>query len=328
MENKEITIKNINPFNEFFFIDCIYNSVLSIFSYMEIQELPLLINTSFQFEKSCDNILGLNIRAKNIDRLENILTYSSVTMQKFYDYRSLTEITLESIKNSIPVVVNVDCFYESIRKDTYLKEHFDHNLLIYGMNQVDFLVFEQSNKRILNFKRQSILIENLLSAAQGYSENFLPESEFKCSFIRLIKDDVPEAPTYNEFNALKDYLYDLSYCSGNEILYQSMKNLKHLLLNDKINSLDVNSAVDTINKSINNKAIQKKIFSKINSKLLPYIEQTTAGWNYLILLLTKFTLYSQNDGISLKGELINAIDKIIEYEKYVNEQYVYYYEQL
>jgi len=328
MENNEITIKNINPFNEFFFIDCIYNSVLSILSYMEIQELPLLRNTSFQYEKSGDNILGLNIRSKNIEKLESILAYSSVTMQKFYDYHSLTEITLESIKNSTPIVVNVDCYYEAIRKDTYLKEHFDHNLLIYGLNQSDFFVFEQSNKRILNFKRQSILIENLLLAAQGYSENYLSKSEFTCSFFRLMKDDVMEAPTYNEFNALKGYLYDLSYCSSNEILYQSMKNLKHLLLNDDINSLNVNSAVDTINKSINNKAIQKKIFSKINNKLLPYIEQTTSGWNYLILLLTKFTLYPRNNGFSLKDELIGVIDNVIEYEKILNEQYVYYYERL
>lgn len=328
MEKDEVVIKNIDPFNEFFFIDCIYNSIFSILSYMEIQELPLLLNTYFQYEISRDNILGINIRSKNIETLENMLAYSSVTMQKFNDYRNLNEITLDSIKNSTPIVVNVDCYYEVIRKDTYLKEHFDHNLLIYGLNQNDFFVLEQSNKRILNFKRQNIVKDNLLLAAQGYAENYLPKSEFACSFFSLLKKDIIEVSTYNEFDAIKGYMYDLSFCSQNEILYQGMKNLKYFLLNDDINSVNVNDAVDTINKVINNKAIQKKIFSKINYTLLPYIEQTILGWNYLILLLTKYTLYAQNNNSSLQDELKDILDNVIEYEMLLNEQYVYYYERL
>jgi len=318
-------IENIHPFNEFFFADCIYNNVFSILNYMNISLLPLLLNMRFQYEESNENLLCLDIKPKSVESLENMLTQLSVTIQKFNDYRDLFEVTLKSIKNAVPVVVNVDCYYESIRKDTYHKEHLDHNLLIYGLDKKDFLIFEQSNKRTLNFKPQKILMNDLLLAAEGYTKNYLPESELQCSFFRLIKK---EDQKYDHSNALKSYLNDLLSDSNDEALFKSVRILKRLVQNENINLSNINSVVNILNIIINNKVIQKKILKEINKEILPFLEEAISGWNYLILLLSKFALNLQADLTSAKEEVFNVINNVVEYEKKIKEQYALYYEKV
>lgn len=58
---------------------------------------------------------------------------------------------VENIKEAISsrnlVIISVDCYYESIRQDMFEKEHWPHNLLIYGYNDDHATFFVLEHKK-------------------------------------------------------------------------------------------------------------------------------------------------------------------------------------
>ncbi|WP_162160548.1 BtrH N-terminal domain-containing protein, partial [Paenibacillus gorillae] len=74
----------------------------------------------------------------------------------FYQVEFTADDILGSINSALkknrPVIVWVDCYYESIRKDTYLKEHRPHTLLIYGYdeNEKNYTILEHDHSEKLS----------------------------------------------------------------------------------------------------------------------------------------------------------------------------------
>ena len=56
---------------------------------------------------------------------------------------------LKALRSQRPVIIRVDCYYESLRKDMYLRTHWPHSLLIYGfdLEQQMFHVIEHDHRK-------------------------------------------------------------------------------------------------------------------------------------------------------------------------------------
>ena len=75
-----------------------------------------------------------------------------------------------SISNGNPAVIWIDCYYEPIRTDMYLKEHWAHMLLVYGFNEQEqtFDILEQKNREALLYERRTISYVDIVSSYNGY----------------------------------------------------------------------------------------------------------------------------------------------------------------
>ncbi len=100
-----------------------------------------------------------------------------------------------SIDKNCPVIVNIDCFFESLRKDCYGKMHVAHTLLIIGYddNTELFQVLEHNFKDDLYYKEQVIPYIEVVDAAVGYIENMNKQNIITYAEIDYSKADRTKA---------------------------------------------------------------------------------------------------------------------------------------
>ncbi len=171
-ENKESEIGNqVEPFNEIYFKDCFYNSFFPILirnrksidcfmlnvyeSYCLSDGLILSEYTSIQtFEELCNS---QNIQYKAKESVEDVIT----SME-------------EAITQKQYVILFIDCFYETFRKDTYQKIHWPHTILIYDFDRENkkAKVIEHKNKDNLRYGHFELSYQDIKDSYEGYQKNY------------------------------------------------------------------------------------------------------------------------------------------------------------
>lgn len=203
-------IENIEPFNEIFYRICFYNSFFPVVIHFGKSILPFLINDTAVYAKyPKDSETGkLDIDYISAIPTERVISEEGMILQtKNFNEDILCDITAALDENK-PVIVWVDCFYESIRTDQYKNKHWSHTVLIYGYDEVQktFNIIEHSYRDSLSYKKQVISFEDIYNMTKGYMENFYSN----------IKQPV--------FYAFSENKSSVAYDKSNNRYYQIFKN--------------------------------------------------------------------------------------------------------
>lgn len=179
-------LDKFEPFNDIFYRNCFYNSLFPIVHHFNGDIMPFILRDIIVFQKSEDdnnNSYGIEYLAK--DDLKHVCKQEDIEVDERYNSKEIILEIIEAISDDRPVVLWVDGYYESIRRDVYLKQHIKHSLLIYGYNQKEklFNVIEHDRFENLSYKKCVIPYLDVEKAYYGYIENFLKGKEAATHYV-------------------------------------------------------------------------------------------------------------------------------------------------
>ncbi len=313
MKNNKNNILDMHPFNNFFVIDCFYNILFSILEYMNISIIPILRNWSINFVENNTNDT-ISIEYTPILSLEDALSCMGVQINYFIDMKRFKDDIIRGIRNGMPTGVFVDCYSETIRKDTFRKIHNDHCVLVTGINGTIVTVIEQSSMNTLNYRQMECPLFELVQASNGFEEYYIHrEGRKDYRYFQVVR---------SEENAL---LYKkLASCYITTFLSNQENNMNvRILFGEKvidyilgINDLESDYAVKIINEIINIFKLWRYMYRNIQKEVCTGIDCVIKEWSYL-----RMNIFKKQEGIEVnKNNLSEVMKKIRSTEKYVQTE--------
>lgn len=310
MKNNKSNILDIHPFNYFFVIDCFYNILFSILEYMSISIIPILRNWCINFVENNTNDT-ISIEYTPFLSLEDALRCIGVQINYFVDMKRFTNDIIRGIKNGIPTGVFVDCYSETIRKDTFQKIHNDHCVLVTGINDTIVTVIEQSSMNTLNYRQMECPLFELVQASNGFEEYYIhKERRMGYRYFQVVS---------SKQNILLYKKLVSSYITT--FLSNQEKNMNvRILFGEKvidyilgINNLESDYALKKINEIINIFKLWRYMYWNIQKEVCTSIDCVIKEWSYL-----RMNIFKKQEGIEVnKNNLSEVMKKIRSTEKYV-----------
>ena len=131
----------LNQYNNFH--DCFFSSVMTICDYLETDHCKKGLALLYLYSISSQPPIGLNIQKKlnNIVELLNIsgIHYIACTFQK-----NLSEALIRDINSGRPVILCIDCFYDSMSQLSFGRIHAKHYIIVtdYDLKDKSFRVIQ------------------------------------------------------------------------------------------------------------------------------------------------------------------------------------------
>lgn len=204
-------LRHVKPFNEVFYKSCFFNSLFPVLRYFNKSILSILTNdiVAYRYDsRNTEDEFGVQyVPVRSVDQLMRDIGigYKSINICK-----DVCSEIIDAILNGKPVIIWVDCFYESIRKDCFQKLHWPHTLVIYGFDEKRevFYVIEHKHRDNLSYEQCEISYQEISQAYEGYIEYF---------------HESGESPTYYEFQLDEVYLNrELGAEEEVEFIYDTM----------------------------------------------------------------------------------------------------------
>ena len=87
-----------------------------------------------------------------------MLKENGMELKRYEVEDNVIQHIIDAIDSGKPVIVGVDCFYESIRPEFYLKENWPHNILVYGYDNAsrEMIVMEHTGINNLDYQEQRL----------------------------------------------------------------------------------------------------------------------------------------------------------------------------
>lgn len=204
--------ENIEPFNEIFYKECLYNSLIPIVRYYGKNELPILLNDMIQY-RFIEEKKQFKVEYVPHKPLRQVLDKIGIHIESKAYSRDIVAEIKHSIRSGKPVIVRIDCFYSSIRLDTYRKKHWPHTLLVFGFDDrvEQFYIVEHDNYENLNYQKRFISYGDLTACYEGY--------------ITRYKDN---QDTYYEFQAIHSKSNSFSISNIEQMMLSIRDHRQHI----------------------------------------------------------------------------------------------------
>lgn len=329
---KNKILEGIEPFNEIYYQNCFYNSAFPVLRHYKKSELSFLTNDIIVYHYDEDKkALGLGTNYIPFQTIEHIVDLEGISVNTQIDSDNIILDIITSIRKERPVIIWVDCFYESIRKDMYLKEHWPHTLLIYGYDESRqiFNIIEHKDRDNLSYDRYTISYADIIKCYKGYLNYFQ-----KCEAI----------PTYYEFSLKEEVPFgessDKVINNYFEVYKSNMMNKKDLVLDGLsmlkkfTNDFEVVALNETMLKDISgdllgkfNNIINTKMVERYRNQvvlvdqpdLLSIFEDIVDNWNSIRATIARL-FYSSDYRLKSIETLLKKLEAICQLEEKYYEQ--------
>ncbi|MBH5320334.1 hypothetical protein I6N90_21310 [Paenibacillus sp. GSMTC-2017] len=173
--SETLLLPDIEPFNDLYYRNCFYNSFFPVVNHFGGSILPFLINDLIVFQHTDAEDAGqYELQYEEIKPLETLFVEQHFTVETRYSYTDITGEFVQSICQGHPVIVWVDSYYIPFRSDTFMKQHVDHTLLLYGYDERNrlFHILEHDRRENLTYKPCVITYDDLIRACRGFQEEY------------------------------------------------------------------------------------------------------------------------------------------------------------
>lgn len=278
----------IEPFNDFFYRSCIYNSLFPIIKkYNRSIDLFLFNDVgTFDFNEDRDSIEVKYLSQKGMSEL---LDDSGIKVKGYMQIDNIENKIIESITDSKDVILWIDSYYESFRKDTFLIEHLSHTLLVYDYNldEKEFHIIEHDNRDRLTYKRRKVSFNVLKDCYEGYLQNFGYNNNLCTYYEFCLKDVNPPAIILR-----KDFFN--MFCK-NHLKHEEKLTKNILVIREYIERLisDIKSSysykelfekeIRVVNEIINMRKIEAYKINKLfkSNRINSIMNELLDSWNYV-----------------------------------------------
>lgn len=306
-------INDIEPFNEIYFKGCFYNAFFPICLRLGIPIDFFLFNDLILYDEN----LSTGIEYKSEKTINDLIIELGIEVSTKYDPNNLVKELRYYISKDIPVILCIDCFYESIRIDTYQVMHWPHNLLFVGfddMNEV-FYVIEHHYRDGLTYQRRELSYKEVKAAHAGFIDYFSNLEDVP--LFMAVNNGVKIESKSKEKFALG---YIKRICANQQLIRHHLNNL--MKISEKINKLvltnlnkeEIMRSLDGINAIIHGKEAEiyrLKRLGRTYINLYDYQYNIFQLWCNVRVFLAKY--YYSDGKIPLKmgklGMILSDIKK-------------------
>lgn len=351
-----LILNNIKPFNEVFYKTCFHNSLLPVLGHFNVSLAPILANDIFVYDffnkdKETYEDQMMNIYEKTIQALLNDLgivinvkkhvcsrdrdflppdadiyvlkqTSECIGIKPQEDENNITDL-LSDVKKALtkrrPVIIWVDCFYLSGRKDTYKKEHWMHTLLLYGFDEAReiFFAVEHSFKGNLTYKEQEISFKDVMDSYEGYLANYMCCAEMPTFYEFFSIPQSQISPNYKDI-----YRINLQKCkdkivSGFENLKLGVDKISEIVASEQNLKENIDYLIDVLNGIISAKQVEKYIVSILFDDVPEFDEaakKVLDTWTYIRQIIVKYKYSSVYNSAKIMS-LIQRMNEIYPTER-------------
>lgn len=289
-------IEGIKPFNSFHYKNCFYSAFLSVVEHFNKKVLDILSNDVLLYAKEEDDDIGVKyLEAKELTSVIRSMGIGGETKFKCEDV--ISDIKAALCKNR-PVILWIDCYYQSARKEMYFKKHWEHAILLYGFNddKKEFKVIEQVGDENSLYDKLAVSYEDISNCYNSYMERFYSDdiSVFSEFFLDDLREkEILENDLEHSFVIFKEHFNNSIYVieKGLEILNEFIKNYKEKANDSEIFSQKCDEWVSFVNNVINTKRVEQyKIlnFFGEESELFSAYTQLIKYWENVRIVFGKY----------------------------------------
>jgi|GEM_PF-5824192 len=167
------TIFDVNPWNEMYYNNCYFSALFAMLLHFQKSITPVLLSNLFFYKKNGKLLFEMERKPLFTDAKSDIVAKMGITEADYEKTDDIIDIIKNGIENDALPMVWIDCYYEPIRPDAYLQNHWGHILLVYGyddaMQTVEFL--EHSYTDSFTYKRATMSYDDFRSCHNGFKTN-------------------------------------------------------------------------------------------------------------------------------------------------------------
>ncbi|HEX3043686.1 MAG TPA: amino acid adenylation domain-containing protein, partial [Bacillota bacterium] len=295
-------LTEFEPFNDVFYQNCTFNALFPVIQHFHKDITPVLVNDIIVYEYDpFINEIPKGIRYLPMKSPKELLLDLGLGMNTRITCGDIVAETARALAEDRPVIIKVDCFYESIREDAYLKNHWMHDLLIYGYSQPEQLchVIEHNFRDTLSYEKKTLSFSDLIKSYRGFQENFNQNGEYTTfmNFYRLDAPSLEQVGAMDKIGApgrenIRIFAANLALKKENlnqgiESLRKYTAKLETLLDNQSFMTANMQDLMIMLNNVINAKYVEKyrirKLFQdqpEAPAGIIKLLDQVTDGWNH------------------------------------------------
>ena len=287
-------ISGIEPFNDFIYKNCFYSSAFPVILYLKRSILPFLINDSIVYRYDADQSdMRLTTVYEPILPIESILQAQGIELLEKERTGDVINDCIHAIAQGRPVVLWVDCFYESIRPDTYCKTHHPHTLLLYGYDRSrqHFAILEHKHVGSPFYEKREISFSDIEHAYEGFLHHFHTDQpmtyyEFTTAPARveLTEDDLASLFQQNSLQ------HRSLISNGIAALHRFEPEFTSLIENPATLSTNAEQLIFGLNEIITAKKVEvyKLEHLHIDQAVTGLLKETVNGWSAIRAMIAKF----------------------------------------
>ncbi|MCM3135809.1 BtrH N-terminal domain-containing protein [Paenibacillus polysaccharolyticus] len=323
----KLEIENIKPFNDIFFINCFYNSLFPIIELFGLEIDHFLINAIPTYCITSDEeVINFQMTYKELSPFHEICLNLGVFIETHQKVETNFEsFIIKSIQENKPIIMWIDCYYESIRSDTYLREHLPHTIVIYGYDSSTQLysILEHDHKDNLTYTYKQISLEDLTKSYQGYLENFyVSENPTVFQFYGRQSNEINGNSIYFKDKYLKNFQhFSKDVIKGLEDIKKFARYYETLIREEKAIKDKCLTLIDFLNKIVISKQFEKYRAERIlrNSYVIELIELIIQKYNRVRSVVAKY-LYSSRYSFEKFSFSVEVLKEIIDLEYMVYQE--------
>ncbi len=315
-------IKNIEPYNEIFFKSCFYNSLFPILRSYGKDEVTVLLNDVilYKFYEN-DTKFNLGITYLPVKPVEDIINEIGLRIETDERKLNLIEGIIEAIDKKGCVVIWVDCYYLPYRKDTYMKIHWKHTLLIYGYDKKNknFNIIEHTHRDNLNYRKQIVSFDELISGYEGFIKSYNELPTYYEFYLNKKQDD--SVVELEDRQKLKTFLSNIEYQEDKYIdqlkLILTFAERFKLLINNGIQlQQNFEFILNGLNDIINAKQVEYYKITKLfdsEAEVINILQNILVKWQIIRSVIVKCIYTSQYNEKAFES-VINNLEVVYELE--------------
>ena len=334
-------LDDFEPYNDIWYKSCFFHAFFPVIRHFNRDILPFISNEIFIYEYNetkTDYKLGMKVFEKN--SVENILESMDINVMTKVETNDIIGNLISSIDNERPVIIFIDCYYESIRPDAFQKNHFPHTLLIYGYNNIDemFYILEHKYRDSYLYEKRTISYSDVVNCYNGFIVNLKKDKNPLTYFEYSIKSNDQSSEKNNLFkrNICLDAFYE-NLQENKKTLYNGIEDLKlfindyrHIVFEESLLKKNVDDLLNAFNGIINNKNLERycvlKIFNS-NYNSINLCESIINSWSFIRGIIGKYKFSSQYNLKSFEKS-IEKLNEIYDLECRWYDSLFYSYDQM
>lgn len=344
-------IEGIEPFREFVYKGCFYSALFPIVKKYNRNIIRIIANEimTYGFVEE-GNMLSLTVNYEPMLNLKHCLQDMGVYFNNRMKCKDIVHELKASIKKKKPVIICIDCYFSSIRKDMYQKQHWPHNLLVYGFDEEKecFQIIEHRNKESMGYQKMTMQYEDLKKAYEGYFKEYSHYDNLKSNFYDDVFDEKKEFPSYYEFELKEEnnlgeeeekrYIRDkrkFFMAEHKDKIQQSFQNLRKFAeefmeltgQEEKLNE-HCEEIVTILNKIVNHNItlsyIQQQLYAE-DKHAETVLREANTCWQNIRNVLTRY-FYAKSYSIQWADKTRDEIAEAFAYEEKIEAIKEYYYQ--
>lgn len=288
-------INMIESVEQLAYFPCFFNSFFPVIKHFKKGITPFLINDVVVYTRNSTNSTNFDIEYIENQTAEEICKNQGISFEVDYAIHDIIGKIKTTTSKKRPILIWIDCYYESIKLDSYMKFHQPHTLFIYGYNEKEdmFTVMERGT---LSYESKLIPANDIKQAYESYIQRFYENNsptfyEFYPTLEHQLSYDFHNFKSILNNNLL---LHRDSIEEGLRHLSSFVGDYKMIVSDEEVLQTHHKELIEFLNKVILAKQFEKYRLIEIqinNPLLIDLADRIIETWSYVRAVLIKY-IYS------------------------------------